>query len=148
MSGLNVEAWRRIRPPTAGLSRLAGVVNSLSVTTVRPERTSFSTAGQKLRWMHNPIKMCSPGLVQRPQPNDASMGGSGPSVFGGPSQANTSGGDASSYGNLPTSMQTPMGTVNNMHPIGQLQSNPQLFQPTQQTLNGFKPGLGSMRIIG
>ena len=76
------------------------------------------------------------------------MGGIGPSVFGGPSQANTSGEDASGHGNLPTSMQTPMGTVNNMHYIGKLQNNPQLFQPTQNTLNGFKTGLGSMRIIG
>ena len=49
----------------------------------------------------------------------------------------------SNQGQLPTTMQTPMGTANNMHAIGQLNSNPQLFQQNQSVMGGVNRGLGS-----
>jgi len=121
-------------------------VNLLSATTVKTVKTFFSTAGQNQRLMHNRQRMCSPAFKQT---LDANRPGNGSDVFGGPTVTDTSGTVASNQGMLPSSvsMQTPMGTVHNMHPIGQLQSNPQLFQPNQQTLNGFKSGLGAMKII-
>jgi hypothetical protein len=48
-----------------------------------------------------------------------------------------------SQGQLPTTMKTPMGTVNNMQTIGKLSSNPQLFQQNQAVMGGLNRGLGS-----
>jgi hypothetical protein len=95
--------------------------------------------------------MCSPGQTQ---PNDAfdlskgkgpngftpSFGGHGYNGFNPPS-VDTSGGMIA--GQMPTQIKTPMGTVNNVHPIGQLSNSPQLFQQNQKVMGGLQSGLGS-----
>lgn len=92
--------------------------------------------------------MCSPGL---PQPNDAYQPGTGPgnltpssgSGYHGfnPPTVDTSGGMIANQ--MPTQIKTPMGTVNNVHAIGQLSNSPQLFQQNQKVMGGLQSGLGS-----
>lgn len=95
--------------------------------------------------MHNPLEMCSPGNI----PKDAYVMGQSPNGFTPSPGSGYNGFNPPSInppgmaGQMPTQIKTPMGTVNNVHAIGQLSNNPQLFQQNQKVMGGLQSGLGS-----